>query len=495
MTNNINILKNPEQDATLKTELKELAESVDIWESNFESINNLFEKINELDESNKQKALQYALYESNIKAGNGTIKLLEIAKIFEENIEQIGDTWKIKAKENAELGDKSELIEKLLNEKESPFAYLIQKSAQLITLHAARGYGVESEEKLAIWIDKVFWNQTRRALEWLKDWVESDLDKSAEEIDVTTLTVDDILNMKFISKELKDKITESGNEEIKGLWDNVSEQDFLRPYTNNYALKKSVEESEEGDIEGGNELTIEEISDLDALPEDTDWKEGIVYQYTTTDWENYIFQKDGKAINKETQEEINSAELVASLKRIESERQQYERKKQNLIRNLQLTLNKDNPYYSREWYLGIYTFWEKWNLYYSGRDYGNMKFMWGKEDNRINVSQQNLPQEFAKTAIIEWLELKVSPYNPLYFEREWYSWLYAFWKDGNLYYSWTDHGNLMFLWIKKTEITQKISNPNELWAYLWELTKKALFPPKEWENISSIPEEISEISI
>ncbi len=108
--------------------------------------------------------------------------------------------------------------------------------------------------------------------------MESDLDKSAEEIDVTTLTVDDILNMKFISKELKDKITESGNEEIKGLWDNVSEQDFLRPYTNNYALKKSVEESEEGD-----KLTIEEISDLDALPEDTDWKEGIVYQYTTTD--------------------------------------------------------------------------------------------------------------------------------------------------------------------------------------------------------------------
>ncbi len=30
MTNNINILQNPEQDATLKKELKELAESVDI---------------------------------------------------------------------------------------------------------------------------------------------------------------------------------------------------------------------------------------------------------------------------------------------------------------------------------------------------------------------------------------------------------------------------------------------------------------------------------
>lgn len=252
MTNNINIPKNPEQDATFKRELKELAESVDIWESNFESINNLFEKINELDESNKQKALQYALYESNIKAGNGTIKLLEIAKIFEENIEQIDNTWKIKAKEDAELGEKSELIEKLLNEKESPFAYLIQKSAQLITLHAARGYGAESKEKLAIWIDKIFGNQTRRALEWLKDWVESDLDTPVEEIDVASLTIADILNMKFISKKLKEKIELEWNNNIKKLWESEKYQ-YLRPYTNNYALKnKNVEGTNE--IEGTEEV-------------------------------------------------------------------------------------------------------------------------------------------------------------------------------------------------------------------------------------------------
>jgi hypothetical protein len=57
------------------------------------------------------------------------------------------------------------------------------------------------------------------------------------------LKVDDVLKMKYISKETMDAIKEkSTDENVKKLWDDLGKEDskyeYRVPYTNNYALKE-----------------------------------------------------------------------------------------------------------------------------------------------------------------------------------------------------------------------------------------------------------------
>ena len=142
---------------------------------------------------------------------------------------------------NLENDDKA-LVEWFLNEKWSSLAYLIQLSSRSASLQASRWYWRQNAEGLVdVGVDKIFWNQTRRALAWLKDWIQWDYTKNVELMNVKKLTVDDVLKLKFISNALKIKIeSEAEDENVKKLWSDEN-YELKNKYTNNYALKKKIE--------------------------------------------------------------------------------------------------------------------------------------------------------------------------------------------------------------------------------------------------------------
>lgn len=238
MTNpEVKIYENEEQDKGIKTELKNLASTIDVKEKDFSLIDKLFGKLNTLEEAKKNLALQYALKEAPITIGSGGEKKLgEIAELFDRAVEQDGNTWKIKLKESVELSDEEKgVLKPFLNEKESSLAYLIQRASNFAKVEAQKGYGQESDKLVDIGVDSILGNQTRRALSGLKSWIESDL-TAIDDGKIKELTPEEVLAMKFIPKELKEKIEASDNEAIKSLWAN-EKYEIKNPYTSNRALK------------------------------------------------------------------------------------------------------------------------------------------------------------------------------------------------------------------------------------------------------------------
>lgn len=203
----VELHEDSQKNEEIKTELKNLASTIDVREKDFSPIDNLLEKLNTIPEEKKNLALQYALNEAPIKVGSGGEKKLgEIAGLFDKAVEQDGNTWKIKLKENVELSDEEKgVLEPFLNEKESSLAHLIQKASNFAKVEAQKGYGQEADKLVDIEVDGTLGNQTRRALSGLKSWLESDI----QTIDLTTLTEAQLQQRTFLSKtflhELKEK--------------------------------------------------------------------------------------------------------------------------------------------------------------------------------------------------------------------------------------------------------------------------------------------------
>ena len=243
------IKSNTEQDIKLKDELKGLAAAINIKEKaeSFWKIDDLLNKIDSLDGDQKNLALQHALKDSDIMIENTPTKLWTIAELFDKALEQDNQTWKLKLKEWAELKDNERaLVEPFLNEKESPLAYLIQKSSNFAKIQAGRWYGSKSNELIEIWEDRILWNQTKRALSGLQSWIESDLEASEDTIEVSKLGVATILGMKYISQTLKEKIEDKWSNEVKKLWEDDA-YEYSNPYTNNFALRKKWEKLKKED--------------------------------------------------------------------------------------------------------------------------------------------------------------------------------------------------------------------------------------------------------
>lgn len=313
------ILADDTEDATLKSELDGLALKVDIMNDNkdaqFSAIDELFwpeGKINtlQIDDSQKNEALKYALKDAKITMWSGRISIMEIANLFWKYVSQDGDGWKLNVQEIPEWEDKQyeEALKTLVSSPiQSPLAYLIQKTSNFAKIQAQNGYGKESEANRLREIkeDKALGNQTRRALVWLKSWIEW---WKIDEEKIPAMTVDEVLQMKYISADLRDKLVAGGNEDVRHLWEKAewddAEYEYKVPYTNNYALKKKWEEESQSytgiDVSwltssretiNGLERDVYIIDDISKLPDDWKWSDDKkVYWYEVKNTTGFINQ-------------------------------------------------------------------------------------------------------------------------------------------------------------------------------------------------------------
>lgn len=300
------ILQDDDADKALKQDLDNLAKNINVKQASLGQVDALFSKLDSVDAEAKNRALQYALKNAKITVGNVEKSISEISTAFSRATEQEWSTWRIKVKEWAQEDDRI-LVEWFLNEKWSSLAYLIQLSSRSASLQASRWYWRQNAEGLVdVGVDKIFWNQTRRALAWLKDWVQWDYTKNVESMNVKKFTVDDVLKLKFISNALKTKIeNEAEDENVKNLWSDEN-YELMNKYTNNYALKRKGEDPKpEGDDIVGNandseytKNTPEFTSDNITPEEMQSYVEAIKTQcedeLKINDWESLGLSFEGK---------------------------------------------------------------------------------------------------------------------------------------------------------------------------------------------------------
>ena len=332
---NWEILRDDVADKTLKQDLDNLVKDINVKEQSLDKVDTLFTKLDSVDAEAKNRALQYALKNAKIMVGNTEKSVIEIAKSFDNAVEQDNWTWKIKLKGDASQEDK-ELVEWFLNEKWSSFAYLIQLSSQRASLQASKWYWKGNVDGLVdVGVDKKFWNQTRRALSWLREWVEWDYTKGIESLDVKNFKVEDVLNLKFISSSLKEKIERDAEDQnVKGLWSNEN-YELKNKYTNNFALKKRVitvdnpkwEESKkyvESKV-GDKMVKWYTISSVDELPDGYKWKDPENYDVSNKDTYpkayvlfvdnvKYSFYSNWRCHNAADNKMYNTKDIVKKLK-------------------------------------------------------------------------------------------------------------------------------------------------------------------------------------
>lgn len=373
--------------------------------------------------------------------------------------------------------EEQELVSSLLNEKNSPLAYLIQKSSNFAKIQAQKGYGADADTLLEIREDKILWNQTRRALSGLLDWIGSDLSS----VEFASLTPETVLSMGFISQDMKEKIEASGPESVKSLW---SDETYERksPYTNNFALKKK--ENTDSDQQVVDEKTddssltpkdasvdptkehletnanhpyelgrrfidgiyheVVRLPSFEQLPKDKDgeYKRPAspkkIYRVDVPGKAFHCFD-NGKCQDLKTEEMADTKDVVAKVAKLQ---EQLPTKKANLIKAFELQ-EMDGGYYTREGDASLYTIDEVGTLYAAGPHWVQ-KFLWGKADHwEAAAKVEDLPsREFLKTATIRTLGLQQTDENC--YGKEWWSGAFAFDKQGKLCYAGIDRGRLVF---------------------------------------------------
>lgn len=142
------------------------------------------------------------------------LTLYNIATKFDEYVEQ-WEWWKLQVKEW--VSDTPSWITNIIeNPKNNDLAYLIQKVAWLISYKTARQYTEKQLDAVEVTIDKTFGNQTRRALSWLKKWIENDQDY--EDINAWQEYAMKYIGKQFIDWLISDKV------------DNKTKNDALSKY-------------------------------------------------------------------------------------------------------------------------------------------------------------------------------------------------------------------------------------------------------------------------
>lgn len=372
--------------------------------------------------------------------------------------------------------EEQELVSSLLNEKNSPLAYLIQKSSNFAKIQAQKGYGADADTLLEIREDKILWNQTRRALSGLLDWIGSDLSS----LELASLTPESVLSMGFISQDMKEKIEASGPESVKSLW-NDEAYERKSPYTNNFALKKKENADSDQQVvdkkTDDSSLTPEDASvdptkeyretnanhpyelgrrfidgiyhevvrlpSFEQLPKDKDgeYKRPAspkkIYRVDVPGKAFHCFD-NGKCQDLKTEEMADTKDVVAKVAKLQ---EQLPTKKANLIKAFELQ-EMDGGYYAREGDASLYTIDEEGTLYAAGPHWVQ-KFLWGKADHWEAAKVEDLPsREFLKTATIRTLGLQQTDENC--YGKEWWSGAFAFDKQGKLCYAGIDRGRMVF---------------------------------------------------
>lgn len=439
--------------------------------------------------------------------------------------------------------EEQELVSSLLNEKNSPLAYLIQKSSNFAKIQAQKGYGADADTLLEIREDKILWNQTRRALSGLLDWIGSDLSS----VEFASLTPESVLSMGFISQDMKEKIEASGPESVKSLW-NDEAYERKSPYTNNFALKKKenadtdsensqTNEDKKNSGEKPTEPTSGEVLDIDGishevvrlssfdqLPKDKDgeYKRPAspkkIYRVDVPGKAFHCFD-NGKCQDLKTEEMADTKDVVAKVAKLQ---EQLPTKKANLIKAFELQ-EMDGGYYTREGDASLYTIDEVGTLYAAGPHWVQ-KFLWGKADHWETAKVEDLPsREFLKTATIRTLGLQQTDENC--YGKEWWSGAFAFDKQGKLCYAGIDRGRMVFegldtlghstqeppkdavkdslqmlyspLWVPQPVENQvqipfkpQVMTVQEPWA-AWDSADLE----KPWKEVAELPEEVKYIEV
>ncbi len=170
------------------------------------------------------------------------LTLYNIATKFDEYVEQ-WEWWKLQIKDW--LSNPPSWIANIIeNPKNNDLAYLVQKIAWLISYKTARQYTEKQLDAVEVTIDKTFGNQTRRALSWLKKWIENDQDY--KDIDAWQEYAMKYIGTQFIDWLISDKVDNDAKNKALSKYHlqyNNGEilpadwYEFIDPYSNNYAVR------------------------------------------------------------------------------------------------------------------------------------------------------------------------------------------------------------------------------------------------------------------
>jgi len=257
------------------------------------------------------------------------LSLSEIATAFATYVEQ-WEGWKLKLVESNKTSAPEWIKYIIDNPQNNDLAYFVQKLAGLIKYQTAKAYTKEELTAVDVSIDKAFGNQTKRALAWLKTWIENDQDYKtvAEWSTYTGKYVDE----KFLEWVISTKTTDAEKTLALGKY-NLQYKDakiqpadwykFIDENSNNYAVEKGTIDSkvaiDTGELDSF-QNTIMTITSIDQLPKDTDGNykrpetDKKVYDITL-DNVDYRFYGTGRVFYWD--KKWNSKDIIAELDKTE----------------------------------------------------------------------------------------------------------------------------------------------------------------------------------
>ena len=271
--------KEADTQKSLKDSVKAKLQKIDVTtsvESTEGNIQNFFSDLDNYEDADKISLLNDVLKDGEIMIGNGSKKLKEIADDFSEHVEQDGASWKIK--EKTDLPEDKQYLEQFLNQKDSAMAYLIQKTANFINIEASRGYGKSAAAVEEVTPDKIFGNQTYRALKGLKSWIENDSAITVESLAEKEISETELKEMSFISKTFLEALRDSEKDENKNLFAKYWKEEngvfkakdefkFKHDWSNNYVIDFWETSSEiiVADTSKIEEYTVDDILKMETI--------------------------------------------------------------------------------------------------------------------------------------------------------------------------------------------------------------------------------------
>lgn len=165
---------------------------------------------NNVDEVHLKEALASTCL--TVDGAVGSHSMASLIDDFSQHVEE-SDGWVLKLK--ATSTNTPVWITKMLgNIKNNDLAYFVQKISNLLDYKVQKWYG-EAKENVQVSADKILGRQTKRALSWLKNWIQEDIKTQNEKKEYT--------RMKFVDKKFLDGL-------VKDATTTAAKNTILAPY-------------------------------------------------------------------------------------------------------------------------------------------------------------------------------------------------------------------------------------------------------------------------
>jgi len=301
--------------------IKNITINKEISDTELNAINSLDLKIFKEDWAGTAEDIKTVLKNAEITVDGvkDPMRLVDIAEQFDQYVTK-GDSWKLKLKDENDTNN-PEWIKNIVNEpKNNDLAFFVQKLAWLMAYQTATAYTDTELTATAVSIDKTFGNQTKRALVWLKSWIENEEDyKNITEWKTYTGKYLDKIYIEWaISTKEKeiDKTIVLAKYNLQYADGEIQPKDgyeFIDPYSNNLAVKVI------GDLVQKNGIIIDDIYTLTNITDLPDmrgeWTKGNVKVYEIKHIYNKIkstfrFFGDGSVAIIETDEVVPRSKFI-----------------------------------------------------------------------------------------------------------------------------------------------------------------------------------------